>query len=248
MDRDKYLQGAVSWRRDLSDDLWLVRVRHDGEIPFRAGQYVTVGLEQNGHVLERPYSIVSAPSEPELELFLELVPEGHLTRRLHPLGTGAPLLLRPKCKGVFLREAPVEGQAHLFVCTVTGVAPFVSLLRSLGQRHRDGEPGARVALIHGASRSHEFGYLEEMRALEAEMDWFSYIPTVSRPWEDPEWAGETGRVDDVLRKHADALGLEPGEAGVYLCGHPAMIATTRGIMERRGFDREAIREEQFWPA
>ena len=86
MDPAKLTSGAVVARDDFTDDLWMVRIRPQVPISFRAGQYVTVGVEQNGKLLERPYSIVSAPQEPELELFVELVPPGLLTPHLHPLG------------------------------------------------------------------------------------------------------------------------------------------------------------------
>ena len=43
----------------------------------------------------------------------------------------------------------------------------------------------------------------------SEFPWFSYIPVISRPWEDPEWKGEVGRVEDILRKYIDDLKLEP---------------------------------------
>jgi ferredoxin/flavodoxin---NADP+ reductase len=249
MDSEKFAPGTVVERRDLAHDLWVIKVRCEAELPFRPGQYATIGVPVDGKLIERPYSIVSSPEEPALELFIELVPEGELTPHLHPLDVGAPLVLRRKTKGLFLRGAPVEAEDHLFVATVTGIAPFTSLLRLLARRWRDGEwtTERRIVLLVGASRSFEFGYLEEMRALEAEVPWFDFIPTVSRPWEDPEWTGETGRVEDVLRKHADRLGIAPGSAGVYLCGHPEMIRNARGIMLRAGLDDKAIREEQYWP-
>ncbi|TMC50159.1 MAG: ferredoxin--NADP reductase [Chloroflexi bacterium] len=247
---DKYATAVVIDRRDLCDDLWVVRLRTDCELPFRPGQYATLGLELNGKVVERPYSIVSAPEETDVEIFIELVPEGALTSHLYRLGTGDEILVRRKTKGLFLRNTPVDGQAHLFVATVTGIAPFVSFLRRLAARWRAGEWSTeqRITLLQGASRSYEFGYLDEMRAMAAEVPWFEYVPTVSRPWEDPEWRGETGRVEDVLRKYADAAGIAPGSGAVYLCGHPGMIATGRAIMRRRGLnDDSEIFEEQYWP-
>jgi ferredoxin--NADP+ reductase len=249
MDPEKFATGRLTERRDLAHDLWIIKVKPECELSFRPGQYATVGVQVNGKLVERPYSIVSSPEEPELELFIELVPEGDLTPHLYELGQGAEVVLRRKTKGLFLKEAPVEAQDHLFVATVTGIAPFTSILRVLARRWRDGQwnTDRRIALLLGASRAHEFGYLEEMRALEAELPWFAFIPTVSRPWESPEWVGETGRVEDVLRKHADGLGMEPGSGGVFLCGHPEMIHNARLIMQRRGYDDKAIREEQYWP-
>jgi ferredoxin--NADP+ reductase len=61
-----------------------------------------------------------------------------------------------------------------------------------------------------------------------EAPWFKYVPTVSRPWEDETWTGETGRVDDILRKYADMWGLGVN-AIAYSCGHPSMVEGSKGI-------------------
>lgn len=247
-DSEKYASAVVVSRRDLAPDLWVIRLKPETELPFRPGQYVTLGLPRNGRVIERPYSICSAPTEQEIELFIERVPEGELSSPLYDMSVGAEMVVRRRTKGLFLRDAPVTGQPHVFVATVTGIAPFVSYLRTLAEKARTGESSPDpVVALQGASRSEELGYAEELRALDQEFDWFRYVPTVSRPWEDPGWDGEFGRVEDVLRKHADSTGVRPGNGAVFLCGHPGMIATARAIMRRRGLSDKEIREEQYWP-
>ena len=72
------------------------------------------------------------------------------------------------------------------------------------------------------------------------------MPTVSRLWEDAAWTGETGRVEDVLRKEAARLGLTASNAMGYLCGHPGMIESARGMLRRARFPEERIREERFF--
>jgi ferredoxin--NADP+ reductase len=236
-------------RRDFAEGLWVMRIAPDFELGYRPGQYCTLALPIGDRLVERPYSICSSPEEDEIELFIERVPGGELTVPLFELGVGAELPVRRRCKGLFLREAPVAGHAHLFVATVTGIAPFLSCLRTLIRRAERGEwaPEGRVVLLHGASVSAEFGYLDEMRELTEKLAWFEYVPTISRPWLDPEWKGERGRVEDVVRKHADRLELRPGSASTFICGNPQMIDNVRGAMHRGGFDTTAIHEEQYWP-
>jgi ferredoxin--NADP+ reductase len=248
IDSEKYAAATVVARRDLAPDLWVLRVKPEIELPFRPGQYVTIGLPRNGRIIERPYSICSSPAEPEIELFIERVPEGELSEPLFELGVGGEMVVRRRTKGLFLKDAPLVDQPHLLVATVTGIAPFVSLLRSLAAQARAGEWSPEpITALQGASRSEELGYADELQALDAEFPWFTYVPTVSRPWDDLQWKGESGRVEDVLRKYADSLEMRTGHGAVFLCGHPGMISTARSIMKRRGFNDKEIREEQYWP-
>ena len=73
------------------------------------------------------------------------------------------------------------------------------------------------------------------------------VSTISRPWTAPGWAGEVGRVEDVLRKHLDALGWAAGETAGYGCGNPGMVHTVQGIMRRAGMDGAHLHEEAYFP-
>lgn len=138
IDPDKYSTATVVSRRDPAPDLWIIRIRASTDLPYRPGQYVTIGLASNGKIIERPYSICSSPLEDEIELFIERVPDGELSDPLFAMGVGGELIVRKRTKGLFLKDLPLE-QPHLFVSTVTGIAPFVSLLRTLASRARSGE-------------------------------------------------------------------------------------------------------------
>jgi ferredoxin--NADP+ reductase len=104
----------------------------------------------------------------------------------------------------------------------------------------------RLFCIHGASRGHEFGYREELERVAAEVPWLKYTPTLSRPWEDPYWGGETGRVDDLIREYARVWDLQPGDTTAYLCGHPNMVENGRGILLRAGWQRDAVQDEVYF--
>ena len=72
------------------------------------------------------------------------------------------------------------------------------------------------------------------------------MATVSRALEDLGWKGETGRVDDLLRKYADEWGLRPEETTGYLCGHPVMVENGHGILHRAGWKKDAVFEEIYF--
>lgn len=232
-------------RRDLSERLAVFRFLVAEQLSFTAGQCATLGIEAGGKLLERPYSIVSSPYERFLEFFVELVPGGLLTPKLWDMRLGSTILIRRRIVGQFTLDRAIN--RHLMMATVTGVAPFVSMLRT---QHIDRERGVasrdQLVVIHGASRSADFGpYLSELEKLSL-YGWLTYIPTISRPWEEPNWQGETGRVEDVVRKHADRLGFNHTNSVAYACGHPQMVENVKGILARARFLKDQIREEEYF--
>lgn len=246
---DKYMVVPITRREDYSPTLWSVWMRPPQALNFKAGQYVAFGVDNNDKVLERAFSIVSSPyEEPELEFFIERVPDGALSPQLYELQVGDTVFMRKKPKGIFNVDTKSGHRQHFLVSTVTGIAPYVSMARTLVRDLKEGrlaEP-FRLVVLQGVSRSEEFGYAREFQQLADEHSWLTYHPTISRPWEDPDWKGERGRVDDLIRKYADNLELTPETTTVYLCGNPGMIVNARDIMKRRGFEHTSIKEETYW--
>lgn len=243
-----FYSATILERRDLSQDLWVIRVNPGGPYSYRAGQYATLGVSTPEKRYERAYSIVSAPHERFLEFFLELVPQGQLTPRLYECREGDQISLRKTAKGSFTLDLSGERTNHLLIATVTGVAPFVSYIRTLLYEWKAAPIGGghRLFLLEGASRSWELGYDNEINAVAGEVPWLTYVPTASRPWEEREWAGETGRVDDLIRKYVHAWNLRPGNTIAYLCGNPGMIENGTGILRRGGWPSNAIKSEAFF--
>lgn len=249
MKDSRYARIELVGRDDFSDDLALFRFRAEEPIDFTPGQYATIGVHPEGmkRPLLRPYSIASSPHETMLEFFIELVDEGKLTPRLWRLSEGDRIWMRKKVVGRFVLDE--SRSAHVMVATVTGVAPYVSIVRAQAHALAEGTQTTphKVLILHGASHSWEFGtFYDELTDAASTYDWLTYIPTVSRPWAETDWDGEVGRVEDVLRKHMDAAGLTTPDAAAYTCGHPQMVDKAQGIARRAGLDEEHIHEEKYW--
>jgi len=188
---DKHYHATITKRMDLAPELWTIRIQAGGEFKFIPGQYATLGVQGVDKRLERPYSIVSSPYENEIEFFFELVPHGELTPEIYKLQVGDELLMRKVPKGRFTLDTKSGRTNHFLVCTVTGIAPFVSYIRTLYKDWKDGKFSGeqKLFLLNGASRSWEFGYLDELRRFAHDAPWLKYVPTISRPW-----MMESGRV------------------------------------------------------
>ncbi len=244
---EKHRRAQIVSRIDYTDDLWSIRIQPEERFTFLPGQYATLGVEEGKEIAERAYSIVSSPLEGQLEFFVELVPSGELTPPLFSLQVGDTLWIRRQAKGLLTLDAKSGHRKHFMLSTVTGIAPFVSLVRTLVRQAEEGNPpDLELVVLHAASLAKELAYADELQSYAQRYTWLRYIPTVSRPWEDEKWKGETGRAEDILRKHLDAVGLEPADTTAYLCGHPQMVENAKGILRRRGFEKEFVREEVYW--
>jgi ferredoxin/flavodoxin---NADP+ reductase len=245
---DKFLKARITEHSEISTDLWRIKLDPGGDFNFVAGQYATLGVRDGDKLIERAYSIVSSPYEPQLEIFFELVSHGELTPQLHQLQVGDEVSMRKTAKGRFTLDLKSSHKNHFLLCTVTGIAPFISYARTLYKDWKENKMPADIHLyiINGASRSIEFGYREEVERIAAEVPWLTYIPTISRPWEDPSWRGETGRVEDLIRKYSDQWELAGDNTTGYLCGHPQMIELGMGILKRRRFPNTSLKQEVYW--
>ena len=246
-ERDQRLRDAIARlprtrlvaRRDVTEDLMAIKLEPEIEFNFKAGQYCTLGID----TVERAYSIVSAPHEPYLEIFVELVPipDGVLTPEMWKLEVGDSMSIRPRAKGIFTMDEKYH--RHLMVATVTGIAPFMSTLRSYLHR---GATGHQFYVLQGASYLDEFTYQEELETLaSSHPETVVYVPTVSRPTEERNatWLGVTGRVNSIVEESIERYGLSPDSTMVYACGHPGMIEDVNERLNPRGFK---VKEERYW--
>jgi ferredoxin--NADP+ reductase len=267
------LNAIITQRHDVGKGVWVIYVTPDGwALPrFEAGQYATLGMpgaspRWNGadpepplkhpeKFIKRAYSIVSSPIEEDhLEFYLVLINNGTLTPRLFNLQPGDRLWLSPKIIGTFvLSRAPADVNL-VFVATGTGIAPFVSMLRTIvGPKMT-----RRIALFHGVRVSQDLGYMKEMLAVQRICPNFTYFPTISRPQQEVvPWKGRTGYVQHLWGAGAlrEIWGFQPTprDTHFFLCGSPGMIESTIEVLGKDGFSEHTrahphgqIHLERYW--
>ena len=235
-------------RRDFTDDLFLLWLEPEIRFDFAPGQYITIGAGG----IERPYSIASAPYEPDIELFIEYVlPEhgGKLTPLLYAQHLGDVVTIRPKAKGRFTLRPGVRN--HVLVATVTGVAPYVSMVRQFVHEKDSGTDDSgdrRFFVMQGASHQDEFVYDREFRRLSQRYpDLIRFICSVSRPWAERNagWTGPVGRIHLLIEEYLDRWELATEDTVIYLCGNPGMIEDASAQLIPRGWP---VVSERFWRA
>ncbi len=226
---------------------------------FVAGQYATLGLDVGDEFVPRAYSIASSPYERSyLELYINVIEQGQLTPSLFNLRHGDEIYYMGP-KGVFTLAKSNAPHLLLFA-TGTGLAPYVSMLRTLSIEQSQGKPhGRMITLAHGVRYTADLGYRWELDGLSRHKEFnFLYLPMASRSQEDRHWMPEVGRgrvtallegaTPDVLPEGLDAEEVQsrypPRSTAVYLCGNPDMITDARSILSTKGY--EEIYTEEYW--
>jgi ferredoxin/flavodoxin---NADP+ reductase len=236
---------------------------------FLPGQFIKLGVlrdEQESAALarigrpragprlvRRAYSIASSPNERDfIELLVVRVETGKLTPRLWLMDVGSRVWMDDQISGRFTLESIPPGKDIVMVATGTGVAPFVSMLRT----HVDEPPWRRVVLVNGVRYVADLGYRAEFEQMARAHANMRYIPLVSREAEGASWTGLRGRVQQVLEPHAfeslTGFSLDPAHCHVMLCGNPDMITSVQADLEHRGFCTHSSTEagnihfERYW--
>jgi ferredoxin--NADP+ reductase len=243
-----WLEGRVLENRHWTDALFSLRVQA-APLSFEAGQFVRIALDmEEGNAasrLARPFSMVNPPQDPVLEFYGIVVPEGPLSPRLARLAPGDTLYVASNPAGFLVLSELPDAETLWLLCTGTGIAPFLSILRTEApwRRYRN------VVLVHAVRRASELVYRDEISALKQ----LRYITMVSR---EAAPGALSGRIPAAVRdgrlEAAAGLGLAAETAQVMLCGNPDMLKDTAAALAERGMRKHRRRApgqitvESFW--
>ena len=263
------LNATVISNEQVADGLFFLRVLPDLGVPdFLPGQYVALGLpneEKPEKIDKRACSTGSPPSTKEyLEFYIAAVPDGLLSRRLEKASPNQKLFCAKKVVGTFTLSSIPEGADVFFVSTGTGIAPFISMLRSGDIWKKVG----KVTIVHGVRYESDLAYKEELESLESTYaDRFSYRCTVSRPKDG--WKGDSGYVQQFFINQSlesansseksdsseackQITALNASNDHFFLCGNPAMVTELSEWLKEQGFKEHSRKSpgnlhlENYW--
>ncbi len=244
-----WIEGRVLGRHDWTEHHHSLRI--EAPLPeFEAGQFVRLGLEIDGALVGRPYSLVNPPREPTLEVYFDVVPGGPLSPRLARLDAGAAISLGARAHGFLVLSQVPEGRDLWLMASGTGIGPFLSILRTdeAWQRFEN------VRLVQAVRLAHDLAYAETIAAIAARHGTrFRHLPFVSREACDFAMPGRipAALASGALQAKAE-LEIGADASRVMLCGNPGMVADTTSalaafglVRHRRGEDGQ-ICQENYW--
>jgi len=178
------------------------------DFSFRPGQVIAVDIVPDGR--PRLYSIASGANEADIEILFDEKKNGQLTPFLSKLQAGDFIYVSEP----FGTYSTQPGKGY-WIASGTGIAPFVSMLRS--------GLADEKSLIHGSRFDENFYYSE---LIESELG-NRYIRCCSQQ-EDTLYYN--GRLTAWLRENKNL----PADAKYYLCGSAEMVVEVRDLLIGKG--------------
>jgi len=238
-----WLTTRVVENRHWTESLFSLRVE-GARLHFQAGQFVRIALDIDGQRVARAFSFVNPPDDPLLEFYGVIVPDGLLSPPLARLKPGDELYVAPNPAGFLILAEVPDVETLWLISTGTGLAPFLSILRTP-------EPWRRfrnVVVVHAVRHARELVYRDVISATPAK-----YVSFVSREATPGSLGGRIpAAIADGRLEAAAGVALTAANSHVMLCGNPQMLKDVQATLALRGMKKHRRRApghitvESFW--
>ncbi len=211
----------------------LLKLPEGQQIPFKAGQYINVILDDGQR---RAFSFANPPHEPEfVELQIRLMKGGLFTTHVfEQMKEGDEVRFEGPIGDFSLRESQ---RPIVFVAGATGFAPVKSMVEDAFERGLKRE----IHLYWGVKQ------LRDLYLPELPQQWahdhanFHFIPVLSDPAPEDAWNGRTGMVHEaILEDFPELKGHE-----IYACGSVRMVEAIFPFLKSHGAEDGACFSDAF---
>ncbi len=203
---------------EINKNVFVLECERTGE--FIPGQIVAVGMNPYDNL--RLYSIASGKDENLFRLLFDINPDGGLTPVLAKLKSGDYIFVSKP----FGRFTDQGGKA-MWIATGTGIAPFISMMKS--------GLGSDKFLLHGARFLNQFYYGNEFEIAMKER-YLRFCTQETAP------GINSGRLTSYL-KNCNQI---PVDIKYYICGSSQMVVDVRDILIDKGVPFDQIIAEIYF--
>jgi ferredoxin-NADP reductase len=202
---------------------------------FSPGMFISVAIPLAGGMRVRPYTIASSPEEGEpFELCFNQVPNGLGVAWMFDRKVG-DLLNFTGPFGAFILERPPDSEI-VFIAEGTAVASIRPMLR-----RAMAQPALQqMQFLYFADHAEHLLYRSELESIASSQPRFRFEPQVI---EAPREALYHQMLREVQRRWVDADAIRSRH--FFVCGIGAGVLQIRDLLRRAGYERRAVRYEQW---
>jgi propane monooxygenase reductase component len=242
---EEIIRSGLPIRKGVAEVVSSTAVTHDlrhlvlqlvepAELKYFPGQYLDITVP--GTSESRSFSMANPQTrDGRLEFVIKVYPDGLFSQFLDTrLAPGDRLDVEGPFGTFTLRESRTADL--VFVAGGAGLAPVLSLIRSMAERGID----RKAVFYYGVRTRKDLCFESELHELEGRIPGFRYVPALSEP-EGESWDGESGLITEVVKRcEGDLTGKE-----AYLCGPPPMVEAAIPMLEQLGVRHQGIFYDKF---
>ncbi|GMR20891.1 MAG: FAD-binding oxidoreductase [Gammaproteobacteria bacterium] len=232
-DAEIYGRCVIISKTLLSSEICRIELKPANDLYYHAGQFINLRRRDG---LVRSYSLASVPKVDDfLELHVKRMENGQMSSwLLNEAGIGTELDIQGPNGGCFYVPGNAT-QPLLLIGTGTGLAPLLGIIRdALMSGHR-----GDIYLYHGARKPDGLYLQNHLQIMSERHHNFHY--TASLSGRDVPTGHIEGRADDIaLARHTRLNGF-----GVYLCGDPLMVNSSKRLAYLAGAAMDDIHTDPY---
>ncbi|MCC7044952.1 MAG: ferric reductase-like transmembrane domain-containing protein [Acidobacteria bacterium] len=219
-------------------DAWTVAVEPVGHpgFSFQPGQFAWLTLGHGSFAMrEHPFSIASAPDGADGRVEFTIKALGDFTRTIGSVRPGEIAYVDAPYGAFTIERHPAAG--YVFLAGGIGIAPIMSMLRSLAARGDD----RPHLLVYAYRRWDRLTFRDEVDRLSSTMN-LRVVYVLEEPPDD--WTGERGRLSaDLLARHLPAD--VRNDRVYFVCGPEPMIRAGERSLKALGVPMRRVHSELF---
>lgn len=236
---NKYTIEKITYLKQWTDHLFSFKITRNEAFKFIPGQFARLGVKkEDDSIVWRPYSIVSADYDEELEFYSIVVPDGEFTQRLKNLNLNDDIYIDKTNYGLLTTDRFENGKDLWFLSTGTGLAPFISILYDF----TIWEQYDKVILVHGVRTAEELAYQDTINDFftheyygDLVRDKLVYVKVVTR---ENSGGDLYGRITELIKngelEKFVNIPITIENSRIMICGNPQMVDDTRKLLATKG--------------
>ncbi len=224
----------------LTHDIWRFRftLQKDESLLFVAGQYMILRVEE----YRRLYSVLSTPAESGyFDLLVQIVPNGIGSTYLINLNIGDSAFFQGPA-GIFTIKD--EKPYKVFLATGTGIAPIMSMIRTLLASGWKED----IHLFWGLRAKSDLYLVDEVKKLIATHSNFHVMIGLSQEADETIFTDSLfrkGRINIYVHAHMNKDKERIPESTFYICGAQPVVEALRTFLTDNGIEKASIHFEKF---